>query len=365
MKVLTSKFGLIGRLGMTAAALLLTQQALAAGVAPGTTVNNTATVTWSVGGNPQGPFDAVAPQFIVDRRVDFTLEPVDGTSEIVSPGDTGITFDFTLASTGNSVLDFAVTFSQLGSGDIVDGNDDNVDLTVGGSPLSTVYVDNLAIDGSTVITLTGDAAAALVNGDVANIRVTVTALDASGTSGAPVPLVNTDGSADDPTEIDNVFANPDGLGTESADDGIVVESAVLAITKSYEVISDPVNGVSPNAKPVPGAVIEYTVSIDNTAGSAGATGISITDIIDDDVLFFNAANDPVAPFAEPYAGGTANVSVGAGFCLADASAADGCTFDSVTGTLTIAGATLVGLTPINIGFGVGATLDIKFQVVVP
>jgi len=361
MKVLTSKFGPIFRLSISAATLLLAQQALGAGTAPGTDVDNTATVTWSVGGTQQTPFDAIAPTFVVDRRVDFTLTP-DGTSDIVNPGDTGLTFDFTLASTGNSELDFAVTFTQLAPGDIVNTFDDSgADLTVGGTPLSTVYVDNLAEDGSTTITLTGDAAAALVNGDVANIRVTVTALDAGGTSAAPVALANTDASADDPNAIDNVFANPDGLGVESADDGIRIEAAILAIAKATAVFWDPINLLA-NAKAVPGAVIEYTISIDNT-GPVIAQAISILDVINLPVVFLNAANNPVTLATEPY--GTGNVSFFDGTttttCLAETGGgdtnSDGCVLTGTT--LTIAPTPAVDVAATT------GTLDISFQVLVP
>ena len=53
MKTVSKMPGLLARLGWLASALLLGQQALAAGTDPGVSVDNRATVTYSVGGTLQ------------------------------------------------------------------------------------------------------------------------------------------------------------------------------------------------------------------------------------------------------------------------------------------------------------------------
>ncbi len=58
MKTVMSKFGLLFRLGVTATALLLGQQALALGTDAGTSVSNQATVSYSVGGAAQTPIES-------------------------------------------------------------------------------------------------------------------------------------------------------------------------------------------------------------------------------------------------------------------------------------------------------------------
>ena len=50
MKTVSKIPGLLARFGLLASALLLGQQALAAGTDPGVSVDNRATVTYSVGG---------------------------------------------------------------------------------------------------------------------------------------------------------------------------------------------------------------------------------------------------------------------------------------------------------------------------
>ncbi len=88
MKILREKCSFIVKLGMTAAVLLFTQHALAAGTTAGTDVDNMATVNYSVGGNPlteieSSPTGNTTPgangtvtTFVVDNRVDFTLAQV-------------------------------------------------------------------------------------------------------------------------------------------------------------------------------------------------------------------------------------------------------------------------------------------------
>ena len=328
--------GLLYRLGLLTAMLLLGQQALAVGTDAGLTVSNTTSVEYDVGGNTQPAVVSNQADFVVDRRVDFTLG-ADGAHEIVNPDGGAISFDFTLQNDGNSTMDFEITFVQLDPPGTVNGNDDT-GAQVPGAVLATVYVDDLAEDGNTVVTLDAIADNTLVNGDIANIEVTAIARDPSGDSGNIIALTDTSGSADDSTEIDNVLANSGPVpGEETAGDGIIVESADLVITKDYSVHWDPINLVDPNAKAIPGAVVEYLITIDNTAGAVAATGIVITDTIDALVQFLNAGNNPETAATEPYGGGAGNVEFGGGtsVCLADGDASDGCTLAGAD--LTVAG----------------------------
>ncbi len=369
MKVVISQFGLIFRLGVTVTALLFTQQAMAIGADAGDPVNNTATVSYDVGLVSQTPIPAAAPQFLIDRRVDFSVTS-DGVSDSVAPGALNLTFDFTVQNDSNSTMDFVVTVRQMVSGDgeingIVGSTDTDVDVS---NILFTDYIDNLIEDGSTVVTINGDdAVLAWANADVANIEITVTAFDPSGVDGGRIPLVDTSASPDDPDVIDNVLADAGFDGLETAADGVIVQSADLVITKAVLVISDPINGVDVNAKAIPGAVLEYTITIDNSLGAVPAVGISIADLVDSNVLFLNATNDPIAPPDEPYNGGTANIEFSSGtWCLADAGDGngDGCALAGGD-NLTIAGSDMASGPILPIDVAAGATLDITFQVLVP
>ena len=361
MKTETQTPGLSFRLGLLMVALLFGQQAVAAGTDAGLTVSNTTSVEYDVGGNTQPAVVSNQADFVVDRRVDFTLD-ADGVHEIVNPDGSAISFDFTLQNDSNSTMDFEITLLQLDPPGTVNGNDDT-GAQVPSAVLATVYVDDLAEDTNTVITVDAIADNTLGNGDIANIQVTAIARDPSGDSGNIIALADTSGSADDSAVVDNVLANSGPVpGEETAGDGIIVESANLTITKAYSVHWDPINLADPSAKAIPGAVIEYLITIDNTTGAVDATDIVITDTIDALVQFLNAGNNPETVATEPYGGGTGNVDFGNGasVCLADGDASDGCTLAGAD--LTVAGSDLAG-TPITVA--AGTSLEIRFRVLIP
>ena len=81
--------------------------------------------------------------------------------------------------------------------------------------------------------------------------------------------------ADDPTVIESVFADAGNDGVEQAEDSYEIVSAALTITKTSAVISDPFS----SGKAVPDAVIEYTITIDNSGGGSAAQSVVVTDNI--------------------------------------------------------------------------------------
>lgn len=378
MKTSTKLSGLLQRSVLVAAALLLAQSANAAGTDAGTAVSNTATVSFDVGGNAQTPVESNAADFVVDRRVDFTVTEVGVGLTQVAPGDTDAFVEFIVTNLSNGDLDFNLAFAQLGSadGDVkgagstdseVDMNNlrisvsaasddlpggnapgDGPDPVVGGG----TAIDNLPEDDSIRVRIFADTPLALTNGAIANVRLDVTAAD-------PASGVNLSESVGwDPATVENVFANASGAdaggnATESEDDGFEVASAALVISKTQAVISDPFG----SGKAIPGARVEYTITIDNSGGAADATTISISDIVDADVTFV----------ADAYNGNASNVSFdgGASYCFADGGDAngDGCTFDGTT--LTVAGREMppTALTPINVT--AGATVTVSFVVEIP
>jgi uncharacterized repeat protein (TIGR01451 family) len=364
MKILINRISLVVRLSITASALLFSQQVFAAGTDAGVTVNNTATVTWSVGGNEQTPFDAPAPPFVVDRRVDFTVGS-DGATADVNPGDTGIEFRFPFASTGNSELDFLVEVFNLPLGTpTIDGRDDT------GHDVSTLaftaWYDNVDPNAAGFdIIVTGEAALTLVNDNVANLRVTVTAFHPDGTEVARQALVNTDAIDDDPDAIDNVFANSQGLGIEVVYDGMHVVSAALLITKDNATFWDPINLlVSPKA--IPGSVVEYIVAAANT-GPLLATGVFVSDVIELPTVLIDASNNPVPPLlTQPYSGGNVQFFDGTNThtCIAEVGGGDGngdgCYLTGTTLTIR----PVAPAFPLDVAALTGI-LEIRFQVLVP
>ena len=362
MKVVNGKIGLILRLGVVVAALLLGQQSLAIGTDAGTSIDNTVNVDYDVGGIDQTDLTSTV-SFVVDRRVDFTLTQLGGALVPVIPGQLDAFFDLLLTNTSNSTLDFNLVLDQAGVV-TVRGVPDTADMTspeyaVSALPVSggdpdplqggAQYVDELLEDDAIRIRVWGDAALTLLNGLVAGIQIDATAAEpgAAGTEGTAL----VDGLPNGDLTIENVFADlADGVGgVEIQTDGFIVVTAALVVTKSYLVIA----GDLGSGLPIPGATIEYTVTVVNSSVTA-ADAVIFTDTIDADVVLqLNVA---------AYAGNDIDVvnDVTTLSCDIEINGdGDGCDSAGVGFTVGAAdlpgGITVAGLT----------TLTIRYQVVIP
>lgn len=359
MKLVDGKTGLTLRLGAMIVALLVGQQAMAVGTRAGTTITNVATVDYAVGGVNQADIssDPLTAQFVVDRRVDFTLAPA-STGDLVpiNPSETDVWVDFLLTNTSNSDLDFALSLAQSGDGDNVDGFVDNAQMqtidyavVTAGDPTPTrggeQYVNDLAADAAVRIRVFGDAAAAMLNGEIAGAELTATAVDPAGTSaspGAPLPY----GVANGDMTIENVAANLSGGGVEVTTDGFIVEAANLSVSKTYTVVGDDLG----SGLPIPGAIVRYEIVISNGVGAEDAEGIVVTDVLDGNLTFLNG---PTSTYTDIE---VTDVLGAVAECTADApgSDTDGCSLDGAN--LVVGGPSR----PITIGEGESYT--VRFEV---
>jgi hypothetical protein len=177
-------------------------------------------------------------------------------------------------------MDFRLVATQLGLGDTANLLDDTgVDMNNlriragngGGAPVlgDDDFVDEIAPDDSVTIYVFADTGAALVHDDIANLELVATAAAADGIGGTLGGDLTHTAGADDPDAVDIVFANgslalPEiGDGTEADRDGFRAQSAALEISKVATVISDPFNDTN-DPKAIPGAVVEYVITVDNT-----------------------------------------------------------------------------------------------------
>ena len=376
MKTVKRSLGLIIRLSALAFAMLLGQQALALGVDAGVTVSNMATVAYDVasviqtpiesdplGNSTPGPGEGELTEFLVDRRVDFSLIASDLLATQVTPGDLQAIAAFALVNESNAIMDWDLSVADLGLGNDTNGFIDTGEVLVnyqirvangdgvGGVPVfatDEAFVDELIEDETVVIYVYADVPLAFTNGMIDNFTLSATAADDAGavaTPGVLDGLLSESAGADDPLVIDSVFANlsgADGLGnaTESDDDGYEVVSAELLITKTAAVFSAPFG----SDKPLPDAVIQYTVLIDNSAGLSIAENVVVTDTVQ---------IAEVALEDEAYGVGQ-DVAIDAAFCNADLGDADldGCSYDAATGALSIDVPDIA----------IGATATITYQV---
>jgi uncharacterized repeat protein (TIGR01451 family) len=268
--------------------------AFAAGTTAGTTVTNTVTLNYSVGGVGQTAITD-DDQFVVDRKINLTVAEVGTTTTTVSPGQADAITAFTVTNTSNAVLDFALSSAQQTGGAGAHSNTDNFDVsgvaifvdvnnngTYESATDTATFIDELAADASKTVFILGDVALARVTGDVAAVTLTATARE-SGTAGSQGAAVTQTAGANT-AGVDTVFADLAGAtdaardAAHSAKDDYTVLAANLSVTKTSSVISDPFNGTT-NPKMIPGAVVEYCIAISNAAGGATATNVSITDPI--------------------------------------------------------------------------------------
>lgn len=356
MKV--GKMSLFLRLGAMASVLLFGQQAFAIGTAAGTSIDNTVTVDYDVGGINQNDIqDSVS--FVVDRRVDFTIAAMGGALVDVTPGETDSFFDFLLTNDSNSELDFSVVLTQLAGGPVRASTDDadmalveyavSADTVAGTDPDpvrgGAQFVDQLPADDSIRIRVFGDAALTMLNGQVAG--VSLEAIGREPGSGAATALTedpNTDAG------IENVFADAGNDNSETDFDGWVVVTADLTVTKAYAVVA----GDLGSGLPIPGATIEYTITVAN--GSAtDAQDVSIQDVLDVTDLGANPIVLNIA--AAPYLGSDVAIYNDGAQVVCDIETVGGdCDYTDPNLDVGAAG---------GIDVAGNTTLTIQYQVVIP
>ncbi|HWW56776.1 MAG TPA: hypothetical protein VN047_07775 [Sphingopyxis sp.] len=344
---MTSKLTYMGAIGLTALSSVAATPAFAAGTTAGTTITNTATVDYQVGGIAQGQQSA-SNNFTVDRKINLLVEEVGTVTTTVVPGQTNAVTTFQLTNSSNETLDFALVASQIAGGTTAHGGTDTFDATnvriyrdnsstgtVGswdvGDTLLTGYVDELVVDTAIRLFVVADIPAALANNAVAGVTLRATAREGglAGTQGATI----TETTGANTAGKDTVFADIAGVtgdaardGSHSDNDDYTVQTATLAVTKTSRVISDPFNNTT-NPKLIPGAVVEYCIAVANSGGAAAASVV---------------INDPV-PGQLTFSAGTIllNGTVTAGTCNADGAAGGSYAAPNVSGTIATiaAGAT--------------------------
>lgn len=328
-----------------------------------TTINNTATINFTVGGVSQTPGTSTTASFTVGNKINVAVVTTDVAAVSVAPSSTTRTLTFTVTNTGNFTQDYTITAAAKANGTanpfgglLVD-NFDGTNLAI-----PTATVDNLAPDGTATVTITADIPAGQLNNDLAVYTLTATTLAADGTA---IPAHNGNGAVkntDGTTACTADFVYADAAGTAgdgdnandgkgSARDAYKVTSAILSFTKTATTIWDPVNYDS-SPKAIPGALIRYTITVTNDAAATSSAvlttitdGLNANTTIDPD-LKVAANNGPLAALANESAAGSGfKVTVGgtstrAGFpkYYTTTSSADGVDIagQNITATMTTA-----------------------------
>ena len=304
---MTSKLIYWGTIGAVAAFAAAAGPAHAAGTTAGTSITNTATIDYQVGGVAQGQQSA-SNSFTVDRKINLLVEEVGTVTTNVVPGQNNAVTAFQLTNSSNEVLDFALAVTQITSGtashggtDTFNANNvriyrDNISTGVVGDwdtdDTPVTYIDELAVDTPIRLFVVADIPAGLANNAVAGVTLRATARE-GGTAGSQ-GLAITETAGANTAGKDTVFADIAGVAGDTArdashsdNDDYTVRTATLAVTKTSRVVSDPFNLTS-NPKLIPGAVVEYCIAVANS-GSADATSVVINDPVPGQLTFVTSS----------------------------------------------------------------------------
>jgi uncharacterized repeat protein (TIGR01451 family) len=319
------------------------------GTPSNTLITNTATVNYTVGTVAQTPISAVA-EFRVDTVIDSTVDesaPVGAST--VAPGQQNAFTSFLVTNSGNTdegftfqVTDVGGTFTIGTLTAYVDADADGIyDAGPGGDTATTIAT--LASGGTATVFIVANIPAGATNGQLRDVRLQATAVQPTSLA-AWVPSGGPDTAMGVEIVVDDV--------SDTADDQFAVVSAALAVSKSSEVREDPVNNTT-DPKAIPGAFVEYSITLSNTLGSSPATLVSISDPIPADTTF--------APDRYP---GSMDVRVTVGgvptYCEAEAGSdtnLDGCFLTG--GALSVGSPALT-----NVANGAGNDVVVSFQVTI-
>jgi len=333
MKTVIKRLGFLLKAGLFAGLLVSGQAVMAQESTPGTVVTNTASVNFTVNGVSQDAVPSNPETFWVDRRVDFTVATEETALVSVTPGETEVFASFTVTNASNGPLDFVTNAVSVTAGNVrgetITAELTNYTVEVAGTPLGggsedpvfgtgTTRVVSLGVGETIRIHVYADVPASLGDADFAAVDLSLTAAEAGNG-----PLLTETAGPDNKTAIDNVFANlsgADGSGnaTETVREGFDVNGATITAAKISATIEDPITGVSADAKPIPGAIVEYTITVTNS-GSQIATGVVVTDTLDPALVAL-------------VSGATGSVN-GTACTVDDNDGTDGCQFDG-TDTVT-------------------------------
>ena len=372
----TLKFKRLLALGsMAFVSLVYSTSALAVRTDAGTPINNVATVGYKVGGVDQTAINSPITTFYVDQVVDFVVAEADGGDTNVGAGEQDAVARFTVTNTGNETQDFALSVDNLVGGTVfsldtiqaggltifVDVNDNDVydagiDTATSIDALSAD--DTAAADADNVISVfvLGDIPAA-IDGDAANIELTATAYKDNAVPG--LGTIEAESNIDDdPDTVQIIFAaavDSGATATAAGQDGYLVASATLTAAKVSTVVSDPLGQVAPLALAIPGAIVEYEITITN-GGILPATQLVITDDIQADLTLVTTG---------VYSGDDIQITKRDGTivtCTADTGDSDGC---GLTGSaLTVSIPTTVdpnGISVLGLPAAPQNVVVIKFQ----
>lgn len=259
---------LVGSVAFAAAA-----PAAAAGTAAGTKIDNIASATYDLQGGGQGTVSSNTVSLRVDELLDVALTSADAGDVQARTGDTGV-LKFTLTNAGNGPEAFRLSTLSTVGGDDFDPSATSIVLDTNGNSVYDAGVDTAYVAGSNDPLLVPDQSLAVfvlstmpasgTDGHRGAVQLDAEAVTGSG---APGTSFAGRGEGGGDAVVGATTAEDDAQGTYR------LTSTTVAFVKSAAV-ADPFGG----AKPVPGAIITYTLRA-TVSGSGSVSNLSVADNI--------------------------------------------------------------------------------------
>lgn len=286
--------------------------------AAGTTVTNTFTLDYQVGGVDQPQIDSDNPtdrtEFTVDRLINLTVDS-DGDNT-VAPGAVDQELIFSVLNTGNDTQGYALSIVEETTAP------DTFDTDVPAS--STAVIRYVIDDGDGVYEPTGDDAT-LVDyvagtppqldadqllwvvitqdipvGTADSSQADISLIADSLVAGTTTPAAADTGGNTLTGAAENVLADGTSTSNENANEGddsatgsYLVASADLEAEKNVTIFSEDgsncstIPGSPTGGYGIPNACVEYVISVTNT-GTATATNINVNDVLPAELEFVTA-----------------------------------------------------------------------------
>ncbi|HTN93486.1 MAG TPA: hypothetical protein VMJ33_02800 [Gallionella sp.] len=264
---------------------LVSQGALAAGTLSGTTISNSATLDYSVGGFGQAPVTSAPSTFVVDNKVNLTVSKL--ADATILPNSTNQVLYFQVTNNGNTNQSYALSTSVNGVPTatmtnirIYNDNGATPGVYDGTNTLYVAGAATVAPDGNIkVLVLADQTAPTAVNGNTAAYN-----LIAQTTNAGTATITANNSGTGNTAGVDVVWADIAGSeATDTATDGrhsafatYTVAITVPTVVKTAALLCDPYTATLANAKNIPGAMTQWTITVNNP----GATPVILTTISD-------------------------------------------------------------------------------------
>lgn len=254
-----------------AAAALHPAPALAAGVSAGTSIENTATATYSTGASSE-TITSNTVSIRVDEVLDVTVASLDAGN--VSLGSGGAVLSFQITNTGNGPEAYELTVNPALGGDDFDPSVTQIAYDSNGNDTFDSGVDTVIAAGGATPEIDPDDTlrvfvvtqlpGAVGDGDTADLRLIAAAATGSGSPGTVFAAQGQGGGA----------AVVGASTAEDQDEGTLVASiGAVTLVKSASIAN-----AFGTAEAIPGAVVTYTL-VATVSGSGSVSNLTVTDPI--------------------------------------------------------------------------------------